>query len=133
MLRAIKYELKPTCSQKEQIKQACGCCRLVYNTMLDRKISTYKESGKTISEAELMRQLTELKSKKEFLKEVPSQSLQQAIRNLDTAYSNFFRKNGSGFPKFTEVASLNSKRRVFGIALGFLFLARLITKIGLSR
>ena len=102
MLRAIKYELNPTSSQKEQIKRACGCCRLVYNTMLDRKISAYKESGNTISEAELMRQLTKLKSEKEFLNEVPSQSLQQAIRNLSSAYSNFFKKNGSGFPKFKK-------------------------------
>ena len=75
MLRGIKYELNPTSSQKNAIKQACGCCRFVYNTMLDRKISAYKYRGETVSEAELMRQLTELKSEKEFLKEVPSQSL----------------------------------------------------------
>ena len=110
MLRAIKYELKPTSSQKEQIKRACGCCRLVYNTMLDRKISVYKDRGDTVSEAELMRQLTELKSEKEFLKEVPSQSLQQAIRNLSTAYSNFFRKNGAGFPKFKKKGTRDSFR-----------------------
>ena len=110
MLRAYKYELKPTSSQKEQIKRTCGCCRLVYNTMLDRKISAYNDRGETISEAELMRQLTELKSEKEFLKEVPSQSLQQAIRNLDSAYSNFFRKNGSGFPKFKKKGARDSFR-----------------------
>ena len=108
MLRAIKYELNPTASQKEQIKRACGCCRLVYNTMLDRKISAYKESGKTISAIELINQLPELKSKKEFLKEVPSKSLQQAIRNLDSAYSNFFRKGGSGFPKFKKKGARDS-------------------------
>ena len=110
MLRAIKYELNPTSSQKEQIKRACGCCRLVYNTMLDRRISAYKESGKTISAIELMRQLTELKSDKEFLKEAPSQSLQQAIRNLDSAYSNFFKKNGSGFPRFKKKGARDSFR-----------------------
>ena len=102
MLRAIKYELNPTKAQKEQIKQTCGCCRLVYNTMLDRKMRAYKESGKTISAIELINQLPELKSEKEFLKGVPSQSLQQAIRNLDSAYANFFRKGGSGFPKFKK-------------------------------
>ena len=110
MLRAIKYELNPTSNQKEQIKQACGCCRLVYNTMLDRKISAYKDRGETISAIELINQLPELKSEKEFLKEVPSQSLQQAIRNLDAAYSNFFRKNGSGFPKFKKKGVRDSFR-----------------------
>ena len=110
MLRGIKYELNPTSSQKNAIKQACGCCRFVYNTMLDRKIRAYKESGKTISAIELINQLPELKSEKEFLKEVPSQSLQQAIRNLDTAYSNFFRKCGSRFPKFKKKGARDSFR-----------------------
>lgn len=102
MLRAIKYELNPTNTQKELIKQTCGCCRLVYNTMLDRKISAYKESGITISAIELINQLPQLKTEFTFLKDAPSQSLQQAIRNLDTAYTNFFRNGGSGFPKFKK-------------------------------
>ena len=49
MLRAIKYELNPTNTQKVLIKQTCGCCRKVYNIMLDRKISAYKEDGRKIS------------------------------------------------------------------------------------
>ena len=110
MLRAIKYELNPNKTQKDAIKQTCGCCRLVYNTMLDRKISAYKENGTTISAIELINQLIELKSEKTFLKEVPSQALQQAIRNLDTAYTNFFRKGGSGFPKFKKKGAKDSFR-----------------------
>ena len=110
MLRAIKYELNPTSSQKELIKRTCGCCRLVYNIMLDRRISTYKNLGEIVSEAELMRQLTKLKSEKEFLKEAPSSALQQAIRNLSSAYSNFFRKGGSGFPKFKKKGVRDSFR-----------------------
>ena len=110
MLRAIKYELNPTNTQKDAIKQTCGCCRLVYNTMLDRKISAYKENGTTISAIDLINQLPKLKSEKEFLKGVPSQALQQAIRNLDTAYTNFFRKSGSGFPKFKKKGVRDSFR-----------------------
>mgnify|MGYP004644036079 CR=1 FL=1 len=110
MLKAIKYELNPTKAQKVLIKQTCGCCRLVYNTMLDRKISAYKESGTIISAIELINQLPELKTEKEFLKEVPSQSLQQAIRNLDTAFANFFRKGRSGFPKFKKKGVKDSFR-----------------------
>ena len=110
MLRAIKYELNPTNAQKDAIRQTCGCCRLVYNTMLDRKISAYKENGTTISAIELINQLPELKSEKTFLKDAPSQALQQAIRNLDTAYTNFFRKGGSGFPKFKKKGIRDSFR-----------------------
>ena len=133
MLRAIKYELKPTNSQKELIKQTCGCCRLVYNTMLDRKISAYKDRGETISVAELMRQLTALKSDKEFLKEVPSQSLQQAIRNLDTAYSNFFRKNGIGFPKFKKKGVRDSFRIPVACAVDYDNWTVKVAKIGTIR
>ena len=110
MLRAIKYELNPTNAQKVLIKQTCGCCRLVYNTMLDRKISAYKENGKTISAFDLIKQLPQLKSELTYLKEVPSQSLQQAIKNLDTAFTNFFRKGGSGFPKFKKKGCKDSFR-----------------------
>lgn len=110
MLRAIKYELNPTDTQKVLIKQTCGCCRKVYNTMLDRKISAYKEEGRTISAIELTNQLPQLKSELTYLKDAPSQSLQQVIRNLDTAYANFFRKGGSGFPKFKKKGSKDSFR-----------------------
>ena len=133
MLRAIKYELNPTNNQKEQIKQTCGCCRLVYNTMLDRKISAYKESGKTISAIELINQLPELKSEKEFLKEVPSQSLQQAIRNLDTAYSNFFRKCGSGFPKFKKKGVRDSFRIPVACSIDYDNWTVKVAKIGTIR
>ena len=110
MLRAIKYELNPTNTQKVLIKQTCGCCRKVYNTMLDRRISAYKEDGRTISSFELINQLPQLKSELTYLKDAPSQSLQQAIRNLDTAYANFFKKGGSGFPKFKKKGCKDSFR-----------------------
>ena len=133
MLKAIKYELNPTNSQKEQIKRTCGCCRLVYNTMLDRRISAYKESGKTISAIDLINQLPELKSDKEFLKEAPSQSLQQAIRNLDTAYSNFFRKNGSGFPKFKKKGARDSFRIPVACSIDYENWTVKVAKIGAIR
>ena len=85
MLKAIKYELNPTKMQKEQIRKTCGCCRLVYNTMLDRKITTYKENKTTLSTFELINQIPALKKEKEFLKECPSQALQQAVKNMDAA------------------------------------------------
>lgn len=101
MLRAIKYELKPNSSQRELIKQTCGCCRLVYNTMLDRKIQAYKKDKTNLSSYELIDKLVELKEEKPFLKDVPSQSLQQAILNMESAYKAFFRKH-NGFPKFKK-------------------------------
>jgi putative transposase len=110
MLRAFKYELNPTAEQKVLIKQTCGCCRKVYNTMLDRKITAYKNDKTSISFIELINQIVPLKEEFTYLKEVPSQALQQAVRNMDAAYQNFFRKGGSGFPKLKKKGQRDSYR-----------------------
>jgi putative transposase len=78
--------------------------------MLDRKISTYKKDGASLSAFELINQLPELKKELTYLKDAPSQALQQAIKNLDAAYANFFRKGGSGFPKFKKKGYKDSFR-----------------------
>ena len=110
MLRAIKYELKPNQSQRELIKQTCGCCRLVYNAMLDRKMQAYKKDKTSLSAYDLIKTLPDLKEEKPFLKEAPSQSLQQAVLNMESAYKAFFRKNG-GFPNFKK-KGLNDSFRI---------------------
>ena len=98
-LSAYKYRLYPNNSQKELLEKHFGCCRFVYNHFLQEKITYYKETKKTIGWCELANKLTELKEQYEWLKEVGSQSLQATIRNLDNAYTNFFRSN-MGFPNF---------------------------------
>ena len=63
MLRSIKYELKPNKTQQSLIKQTCGCCRLVYNLMLDKKIKAYELDKTKISAYELINKIPELKKK----------------------------------------------------------------------
>lgn len=108
MLKAIKYELRPTTEQKNQLNQAIGACRFIYNLALETKIAAY-QSGKNVSCFDLMKQTTELKKECKWLNDVPSQSLQQAISNLDRAYSNFFRGNAS-FPTFKKKSNTGSFR-----------------------
>ena len=131
MLRAIKYELNPTKAQKTLIRQSCGCCRKVYNVMLDRKISAYKEDGTSLSKYELINQLVELKKELPFLKDAPSQALQQAIFNLDTAYTNFFRKGG--FPKFKKKGVKDSFRIPVACIFDFVDWTVKTAKIGTIR
>ena len=102
MLRAIKYELNPTNTQKVLVKQTCGCCRKVYNVMLDRKISAYKDGKKKISTYDLIKELVPLKEELPYLKEVPSQTLQQAVMNMGNAFDQFFKRGNKGFPKFKK-------------------------------
>ena len=109
MIRAIKYELKPNRQQKELINKTCGCCRFVYNYMLDKKIKAYQENKRNISSYDLIKELVALKEECTFLKEIPSQALQQSILNMDFAYKLFFKKN-NGFPKFKKKGINDSYR-----------------------
>lgn len=102
MLRAYKYRIYPTEEQKVLFAKTFGCCRFVYNWALNLKITAYKERKETLGNVYLTNLMkNELKAEHDWLSEVNSQSLQSALRNLDTAYTNFFRNTKSvGFPRF---------------------------------
>ena len=102
MLRAYKYRIYPTDEQKALLAKTFGCCRFVYNWALNLKITAYKERKETLGNVYLTNLMkSELKAEHEWLSEVNSQSLQSALRNLDTAYNNFFRNTKAiGFPRF---------------------------------
>lgn len=99
ILKAIKYRLYPTKEQCVLIDKHIGACRFVYNLALETKQFAYAAKQINLSCFDLIKQLPELKSECEWLKEINSQSLQSSITNLDTAYTNFF-KGQSNFPKF---------------------------------
>lgn len=98
MFRAFKYRLYPTEPQKELIAKHIGSSRFVYNLALETKTTAYLGSKHNYSAFDLVKQLPELKKELPWLKEVNSQSLQQAIQNMDIAFKKFFK--GAGFPKF---------------------------------
>lgn len=98
-MRAYKYRIYPNHEQRVKIAQHFGCTRFVYNWGLETKIAQYQQDKTTLSCFDLINKLKELKSENEWLKEVNSQSLQMALRNLDNAYIRFFREK-TGFPKF---------------------------------
>ena len=102
MLRAYKYRIYPTDEQKVLFAKTFGCCRFVYNWALNLKITAYNERNETLGNVYLTNLMkSELKAEHEWLSEVNSQSLQSALRNLDTAYTNFFRNTKAvGFPRF---------------------------------
>ena len=102
MLRAYKYRIYPTEEQKVLFVKTFGCCRFVYNWALNLKIEAYRQEKKTIAYKEVQdRMVNELKKDNQWLTEVNSQALLNTIRNLDTAYKNFFRDTHTvGFPRF---------------------------------
>jgi len=99
MLKAYKYRLKPTKDQIILLEKHIGSCRYIYNWALNLKIKTYEQTGKSISQFDINKQITILKKENEWLKEVNSQSLQGMTRNLESAFTRFFREK-NGFPNF---------------------------------
>ena len=99
MLKSYKYRIYPNENQKELLSRIFGQVRFVYNLGLETKISAYIGSKTNYTCIDLANQVKELKdTEASWLKESPSQALQMSLRNLDNAYTNFFR--GGGFPKF---------------------------------
>ena len=75
----------------------------MYNHYLRQRIDYYAETGKGLTYFNNSHALTQLKkqSELEWLNDINSQSLQAVLRNLDTAYNNFFNKRAE-FPKFKK-------------------------------
>lgn len=99
MLKSFKYRIFPTQAQEELLNKQFGSVRFVYNWGLDSKVKEYETTKKTLSCFDLIKELTRKKNEFEWLREADSQVLQMALRNLDNAFTRFFRKQ-NGFPKF---------------------------------
>ena len=99
---AYKFRIYPNKEQKTMFAKTFGCVRLVYNKFLDRRITEYKDNKKTLSYSKCAKEMVEMKrtEKYSFLKEVDSIALQQSLRHLDLAFSNFFKVKESGYPRF---------------------------------
>jgi putative transposase len=109
IFRTYQFELQPTKKQKVLLDKHFGCVRFVYNHFLNEKKEQYQADKKFDNYYAQAATLTELKKKDEtvWLKEVNSQSLQFALRCLDTAYVNFFRGNAK-FPRFKSRKKKNT-------------------------
>ena len=94
------YRIYPTQDQAKQLAQTFGCVRYVWNWALNLRSVGFK-SGERIGYAQTSALLTRLKKQPElaWLNEVSSVPLQQGLRDLQTAYTNFFEKR-AGYPSF---------------------------------
>lgn len=95
MERGYRYRIYPTPEQEVLMSKTFGCVRFVYNWGLELKSRLWKEEQKNIGRFELQGLMQkELKTKHEWLKEVNSQSLQFAVKQLSDAYNLFFKGTG---------------------------------------
>jgi putative transposase len=111
--KVYRFKIDPTAKQEAALSRYAGARRFVFNRALQRRKETYEQTGKSIPWSELSVELTGLKTRPgfEWLKEVDSQLLQQAIADCKRAFDNFFQKR-AGFPKFKKKHSAHQSFRI---------------------
>ena len=93
------------------MRRFAGACRFVYNKALALQKATYEAGGKKLVYAALCRELTAWRNSPEtpWLADAPIHPLQQALRDLERAYKNFFARRAA-FPKFARKGQRESFR-----------------------
>ena len=101
--RAYRYRFYPTDEQAHNLACTFGCVRFVYNYALHQRKRAYFDHGVKLSTKDLSAALTALKREEgtAWLKEVSAVPLQQALRHLDSAYTNFFEGRAE-YPTFKK-------------------------------
>ncbi|MGK2562583.1 RNA-guided endonuclease InsQ/TnpB family protein, partial [Escherichia coli] len=90
-LQAFKFQLRPGGQQEREMRRFAGACRFVFN----RALALQNEN---------------------WLKDSPSQPLQQSLKGLERAYKNFFRKRAA-FPRFKKRGQNDAFRYPQGVKL----------------
>jgi putative transposase len=101
--RAYKYRVYPTPEQARNLAQTFGCVRFLYNWALHRRKRAYFDHGFKVYTKDLSAAIPALKKEEgtAWLREVSSVPLQQALRHLDAAYTNFF-EGRADYPTFKK-------------------------------
>ena len=92
MKRGYRYRIYPTREQRELIARSCGVARLIYNVSLEQRSLAYRLGARSISGAAQDAEWVKLKRQAgyEWLGEVHSDVIGQALRDLDGAFKRFF-------------------------------------------
>ena len=99
--RTYKFRMYPNSEQRQVLARYFGSVRFIYNHYLAERKRQYEETGRSDNYAKQAKDLVSLKRTEGFdwLREINSQTLQQTLMHLDTAYKNFFNHTAD-FPKF---------------------------------
>ena len=128
MQKAFKYRFYPTTEQETFLRRTMGCTRLVYNKALALRTNAYYQEQKRIGYLETSKALTAWKQEEElsFLREVSSVPLQQALRCLQTAFTNFFEGQAKypSFKKKSHGGSALFADTAFSLKNGEVFIAK---------
>ena len=97
-LRAIKTRIYPNLEQQAKIVNNFGCCRFVWNQLLNMQTDRYNNGGSYVNEFGMNYLIKCLKQEYPFLKQAESTSLLHVSRDLNQAFQTLFKKH-AGYPK----------------------------------
>lgn len=98
-MKSLKIRLYPTKEQEILFYKHINCQRYIYNWALNLNNELYRKDKKKYSSTVLCKMLTQYKKQEVWLSEVSNATLKESIRNLDKAYTNFY-KGRANLPKF---------------------------------
>ena len=130
MKRAFKYRFYPSERQAQELNRTFGCVRKVYNLALEARTRAWYSEQRRVTYVQSSAMLTAWKKTDElaFLAEVSSVPLQQGLRHLQGAFTNFFEKRAK-YPTFKSKrrsrASAEYTRSAFRYRDGALTLAKM--------
>ena len=116
MEKAYRYRFYPTAEQELLLRRTLGCVRLVFNRALAARTEAWYERQQKVDYVQSSAMLTQWKKLEDlqFLNEVSCVPLQQGLRHLQTAFTNFFagrarypnfkKKRSGGSAEFTKSA-----------------------------
>jgi putative transposase len=116
MEKAYRYRFYPSPEQESLLRRTMGCARLVYNKALAARTEAWSERQERVGYNQTSSMLTSWKKQEdlEFLNQVSCVPLQQGLRHLQTAFTNFFagrakypnfkKKRNGGSAEFTKSA-----------------------------
>ncbi|NEN91062.1 MAG: IS200/IS605 family element transposase accessory protein TnpB [Okeania sp. SIO3H1] len=126
--KAYKFRFYPTPEQENLLRRTLGCVRLIYNLALAARTQAWYERKERVSYKETSTMLTAWKKQGDldFLTEVSSVPLQQGLRHLQIAFTNFFsgRAKYPNFKKKRNGGSAEFTRSAFKWKDGQVYLAK---------
>ena len=133
MEKAYRYRFYPTTEQENLLRRTMGCARLVYNKALAARTEAWYQLQERVGYSQTSSMLTNWKKEEEFdfLNEVSCVPLQQGLRHLQTAFSNFFagRAKYPNFKKKHNGGSAEFTTSAFRWKNGQVFLAKCTTPL----
>lgn len=114
IFRGFRYKLAPSPEQESSFRQFAGVCRLIYNLALEQRRDWWRQfeanTGTRLNYVAQCRELTALRAEYDWIAAVSQTCQQQALHDLDKAYSGFFKGIIRRAKALRRAAKLSARR-----------------------